>query len=139
METKLCCKCHEDLPLGRFKTHVNRKDGLQGQCINCQKQYRREHYLANRQKYINKAAKRNKEVRKWWVEYKSNLKCTQCPEDHPAVLQFHHTDPSTKDDIISRLATGGSKDRLLQELRKCIVLCANCHFKLHYETRGMHV
>jgi len=45
---------------------------------------------------------------------------------HPAALQFHHVDPSTK---TFTLRDGGTRSiaRMREEARKCVLLCANCH------------
>jgi hypothetical protein len=95
---------------------------------------------ASKDWYQRNKAKRNKEIRErkreisaWLREYKSKLKCKNCKENHPACLQFHHIDPKAKEVNISHAANDGwSKERLLKEIEKCIVLCANCHFKLHH-------
>jgi len=53
-------------------------------------------------------------------------KCERCGYDgHPAALQFHHKDPTNKTFQLNsnKLLT---KDRN-KEVKKCILLCANCH------------
>ena len=50
-------------------------------------------------------------------------------------LEFHHKDPSKKDFQIC--CTGGcpSFERLLEEAKKCQLLCANCHREEHWRLR----
>ena len=53
-------------------------------------------------------------------------KCNKCGYDkHPGALHFHHKNPSTKNFAINsnKLLT---KERH-KEIKKCILLCANCH------------
>lgn len=58
--------------------------------------------------------------------------CCRCGyKEHPAALEFHHTDPSTKTDGVARLYMG-RRERLDEELAKCEVICANCHNIEHY-------
>ena len=45
-------------------------------------------------------------------------------------LEFHHVDPDTKEYAVSKLMAH-SFLRIMDEARKCIVLCANCHRELH--------
>ena len=45
-------------------------------------------------------------------------------------LQFHHLDPSQKENQISAMLTG-KRSKTAAEINKCIVLCSNCHFRLH--------
>jgi hypothetical protein len=50
--------------------------------------------------------------------------------------QFHHRDPLEKKFMLSVAATAGrSRKALLEEMAKCIVLCANCHLIHHWEER----
>lgn len=128
---KSCYKCKRELPVSAFATSKSKKDGWQSQCKECQKIYRRAHYLANKQKYIDKAAQWDYELRAWWKKLKSQHQCSQCSETHPSCLEFHHLDPLTKTDSVSRLVMTGCKQKVLDEIKKCMVLCSNCHKKLH--------
>ena len=62
--------------------------------------------------------------------------CAICGEKHPATLDFHHIDPNNKKFTISTYYVSGcSKDKIIKETEKCIVLCSNCHRKLHFDIR----
>jgi hypothetical protein len=72
------------------------------------------------------------ELSAWLAEIKSSLRCRDCGMDHPACLVFHHTDPTTKDLAVAEaIRRGFSRARILNEISKCVVICANCHLKLH--------
>lgn len=68
---------------------------------------------------------------------KSSLKCSKCPENHIACLEFHHLDSKTKSGNIGQLARKWCLKRLMEEISKCIILCANCHRKEHYTEDGV--
>ena len=56
-----------------------------------------------------------------------------CGESRPACLTFHHRNPSDKLIEVSILVTRHNKrERVLAEIAKCDVLCANCHADLHF-------
>ena len=57
-----------------------------------------------------------------------------CDESHPACLDFHHRDPREKVMILSKVTNqrGWSIERILAEIAKCEVICANCHRKEHW-------
>jgi len=60
-------------------------------------------------------------------------KCAICGynKSHSA-LEFHHLDPTQKDFSFGRVrANPKSWNKITQELRKCIMLCANCHREVH--------
>jgi hypothetical protein len=73
--------------------------------------------------------------RLWFQEYKTHLQCKNCTENNPVCLCFHHRDPNEKDFGIGQMKTM-SESRILEEIAKCDVLCANCHLKLHYGFQG---
>jgi hypothetical protein len=65
------------------------------------------------------------------------LACDACGEDHPAVIDFHHTDPQVKEFSISvAVRKRYSMERITGEIKKCRQLCSNCHRKLHWGERG---
>lgn len=55
-------------------------------------------------------------------------KCRVCGfSDHPAALQFHHVDPTTKEFHLAHQGATRSIQRMRAEAAKCVLLCANCH------------
>jgi len=134
MNKKLCTGCNQELEVSSFRTNKTKKDGLQSQCIDCRKAYNKVHYKQNKQVYVDKAKLTNAKIKVWYKEFKSTLSCSNCPENHPACLHFHHKDPTQKGFTIAAGVTF-SKKKIKEEMSKCIVLCANCHAKLHYDER----
>lgn len=58
--------------------------------------------------------------------------CAVCGEDEPICLDFHHINPDEKEDHVAlAVRRGWGKKRILAEIAKCVVLCSNCHRKLH--------
>lgn len=89
------------------------------------------YYYKNRQKEKQRTKNRTQMLKEWFKEYKKNFKCEKCGEDHPACLDFHHTEEKQAgvNELVSRKNT--SKRRIKEEISKCEVLCANCHRKEH--------
>lgn len=60
--------------------------------------------------------------------YLLNHPCVDCGETDIMVLEFDHRDRKMKDGDISRIIQKGSTlDRLVKEIEKCDIRCANCH------------
>ena len=54
-------------------------------------------------------------------------KCANCGwQGNQATLQFHHKNSNEKDFIIGNVANK-NWDKIKTELKKCVLLCANCH------------
>ena len=54
--------------------------------------------------------------------------CRLCGYDRcRAALQFHHLDPSAKQFGVAENGMARSIERLRAEVRKCVLLCSNCH------------
>jgi hypothetical protein len=65
------------------------------------------------------------------------LACIECGESDPACLDFHHRDPSEKDATVAEAIAGQwSENRIMSEISKCDVVCANCHRKRHHSLRA---
>ena len=95
---------------------------------------KRASYLRNKDKVVARSTERKRKIRAWLNDIKSKMKCARCPESHIATLDFHHRDPTQKDANVSKiLADTFSKKKILAEIDKCDVLCANCHRKLHHD------
>lgn len=98
-----------------------------------QKYMREVWYPANAERH-KAYVKRNKiDRRNWFRELKLAFVCQICGEQDAVCLDFHHRDPTEKDISVGDAASRGwSKERVLAEMAKCDVLCANCHRKHHY-------
>lgn len=81
---------------------------------------------------------RRRRIKDRLLAYKADKSCTMCDENEPVCLEFHHVDPRTKDYPPTDLARakGWSFERIVSHLETmCIILCANCHRKVHKELR----
>lgn len=66
------------------------------------------------------------------VEYKGGC-CKICGYNkYIGALEFHHLDPSLKDFTISHLKSYTFDSVVINELDKCILVCANCHREIHF-------
>lgn len=64
-------------------------------------------------------------------------KCSICSYDKcAAALEFHHTDPTKKNMEIGSARYGW--ERTEKELKKCILICANCHREIHANLNGWY-
>ena len=79
--------------------------------------------------WVKKAKTKMMPKRKsWYYEILLKSFCIDCGESRPATLQWDHRDPSLKKFAISdAIRQGHSKKRILEEMAKCDVRCANCH------------
>jgi hypothetical protein len=99
------------------------------------------HYVANKEKYISASTKAKRKRIEWLREYKTTHPCVECGEARVPCLEFHHPElrdemgPESKKDrnTISYLATHRGLKVLQEEIKKCVVLCANCHKLEHWD------
>src|SRR6185436_18699150 len=72
-----------------------------------------------------------------WVDsYKARFGCFVCGEKDHVVLDLHHKDPTTKESSVGLLvAKRAPLIVVMAEAAKCVVVCANCHRRLHYKER----
>jgi predicted HNH restriction endonuclease len=59
-------------------------------------------------------------------------KCSACGyKKNLSAMEFHHIGKKTIK-MTMQVFNTGSLNRILEELRVCILLCSNCHRELHY-------
>lgn len=136
---KFCSKCQQDKSKTEFYKSASKPDGYQSRCKACNR-------IANVESYANSETRRSKvkatreatkDRNKRLVDrYKRMCSCKHCGENDPIVLDLHHVDPNGKDANPASLL-GGSLEVLRAEIRKCIVLCSNCHRREHHKLRTM--
>lgn len=132
MNYKKCSKCKEEKDIIEFNKSKNR---LNSWCKKCVRLRSKKHYEENKIILLDRRKIYLIERRKWFDDYKKTLSCLHCGENHESCLDFHHLDPTKKDFTISQAISrdNKSKENILKEIQKCIVLCSNCHRKMHYD------
>ena len=102
----------------------------------------RRHYWKHQAIEIERKNARMREILCWYRALKEAKGCS-CGESRYQCLDFHHRDHHTKPtnstgssrsmSIARLIYRGWSKERMLVEVAKCDLLCANCHRKKHAE------
>lgn len=67
-------------------------------------------------------------------------KCIECGYNkYLEVLDFHHINPNTKEFALSDNRSGRSFVRMLQEAKKCELLCCRCHREKHIKIEKLGI
>ncbi len=99
-----------------------------------QAEWSRNWYKRNKARVIANNVQRKKETREWYYQLRQGLSCADCGQTHPATLHFHHRDPAEKEFSVATAVRNGKNIKAIEkEIKKCIVLCANCHAIRHYD------
>jgi hypothetical protein len=87
---------------------------------------------ADRAEYMRMAVKRRRRKLREMARTSKGNKCAICGYDKcQRVLSFHHIDPSKKEFDLSSRGLTRSWKKIEEEIKKCILLCANCHIEVH--------
>ena len=130
-----CYRCGEVKPADEFAWRRRRKNQRDSFCRPCRSEYKREHYLANKQRYVDQAATSKRKLilerTRYLLEYFKANPCRDCGESDPVVLELHHRNPETKSFDVGNGLANHVWTVVLAEIAKCDVVCANCHRKRH--------
>lgn len=129
METKLCTRCGIEKPITEFGRNITKKDGLQSACKTCRKEICKAYYYTHKSTIRENARKHLLKIKEFINKVKEKG-CIICKEKDPACLDFHHL--CDKNFTIAAEVKNTSKSKLEKEIEKCIILCSNCHRKLHF-------
>lgn len=101
----------------------------------CSSTCKRKHYSGECY-HTNYSRKQDNEGAKKKYEYilKMGGKCSMCGYDkNLSALTFHHLNPEEKEfTITSRIFMRASKEDIEKEIKKCVLLCQNCHHEIHH-------
>jgi len=87
-------------------------------------------YPKNKIKHLKLIKKRKKDISNFIRNIKKNSVCADCGlqnKNHPEIFDFDHVNGNKKINIGSAYVIGWSKERILQEIAKCEIVCSNCH------------
>jgi t-SNARE complex subunit (syntaxin) len=135
METKTCPKCKETKQTSLFSRNKNKPDGYQRECKVCMRTSNMNSYNKNKKAYHARSQAHTQKVLNEISEYKVSQTCKKCGCKKHYLLEFHHIDPSTKDNDVSTIIKTRGRKIIWDEIAKCVVLCKNCHADSHYQER----
>jgi len=103
----------------------------------CEKEATRAKYCSIQCKNKNAVISFRKRMKLKAVEYMGGS-CQCCGYDrYEGALQFHHLDPNEKDFGISANGRCRKWETIVEELKKCIMVCGNCHSEIHAGIRDI--
>lgn len=140
--TKTCSNCKDTKPLEEFPPSKGVPNG-HSRCRPCKQEYDRNYHKVRPK--VNKARKqelqtaRVHELRKFIWNYKLTHPCIDCGNTNPIVLEFDHIDGTSKENNVCTMVGNGYKlERIVAEIEKCVVRCANCHRIKTYSQFGWY-
>jgi hypothetical protein len=127
---RTCTKCRTAKSLDQFPPVRRGGPELQTWCRTCFAIANAANYAKNRERektrLVAQVNAHRKENQERLVGYLSQHPCVDCGEADIVVLEFDHRADKVAD--ISTFANSGRTwERILSEIRKCDVRCANCH------------
>lgn len=121
----ICNTCKANKPEDSFPINQSKKLGRGEKCLECKSLYNAAHYRANKDKYLKKS-ERNKIKTKQRVDKLKDKPCTDCGKKYPPyVMDFDHL--HNKEFSIATGRKNGSYRAIIEEIKKCELVCANCH------------
>ena len=121
-----CARCHELKPETEFHRS---QDGEYTYCRDCRNAYDRKYY-AERGGPARRARRRAwlDAAREWMNSLKSGVPCADCGQIFPVfVMQWDHLPEFEKGGDIGTMLGHRSRAWILEEIKKCELVCANCH------------
>ena len=127
MEEKECGKCLKTKLIEEFNV-IRQKEGKRHYwCKQCVKEYDRQRFkdpiIKERQK--KKMREYKDAVYTKMYTYLQNHPCVDCSEDNILTLEFDHITQKTY--TVGAMLQRYSWEKMLEEVKKCEVVCANCH------------
>lgn len=128
---KICSICKIEKPETEYFKRSTARDGLQANCKTCA----HEKTMTSRHKKPEHYRKVSRELGNSYLakfqEWKVQQKCCKCGEAETCCLDLHHVDPKQKDIAVAMVTRAWTWEKLQTEIQKCIVVCRNCHAKIH--------
>lgn len=128
---KRCVVCKVEKVLAEYNQSRSRNDGKQPHCRDCNRERSKAYYRRNRAHHRKVVTARKKltiaQNKQLLLEYLRRTPCVDCGEPDPVVLDLDHVRGEKTAAVTYLVARGCSWSRIVAEIEKCMVRCANCH------------
>lgn len=134
---KVCSLCGISKMFAFFFKDKSKVNGISSACKSCMSDAQKVRFKnpITRKKQSIKVRKYRQARKEWLVKLRGG-KCDRCFGVFDEVCyDFHHIDNETKEFHVGQLLNY-SKEEILAEASKCLMLCANCHRLTHKEMRN---
>lgn len=122
---KLCGRCGHVKALDEF---YRRGRGHQAWCKVCSHDYTTEHYQVNKAHRMRQARRWMNDFERWYASLKDGKPCADCGQSfHRAAMQWDHLPGTSKHRPLAELCRTGNAKKVMEEIAKCELVCANCH------------
>jgi hypothetical protein len=131
---KTCSKCKASKPVSEFNFRNTASGARQSYCKECGKGFTRSHYRNNKRQYLDRNVRSYMKRRELVRQMKSRA-CADCGVQYPFyVMDFDHREGEIKEYELNRIDRM-TIQAILREIKKCDVVCANCHRVRTYQRR----
>lgn len=97
-------------------------------CTRCHQNIHHDPLKTHEETYQRKDKGRRVDEMKKVIREMFGDKCMECGDVLlPKEMEFHHRNPEEKVDNVSDLMRIASRDEVIEEVKKCDVVCRNCH------------
>lgn len=124
-DERKCWDCGETKPLAEFNSAgiKNGKKYYRRKCRRC--------YSVIKRRYRDRKSA-------WYKEYKRTLECQDCGYSKETndsfsitAIEFHHHNNDKLFNVGEGVFLGYSREKIIDEIKKCMVLCSRCHAEKH--------
>jgi len=125
-----CSRCRERKPVTDFAWRYISRGIHDTYCRPCRSAYKKMHYRKNKRRYLKQAQERRarllRQRTEWLLDYFLLHPCVDCGQSDPVVLEFDHPEGDKEFNISYELLNRPWQE-ITAEIRKCDVVCVNCH------------
>lgn len=137
---RTCTKCFLKKPEEEFGWKNRLIGKRHAVCKECTKKRSNDWYYDNKERQVENVRQNNiyyrERNKEYILDYLSTHPCTRCGETDVVVLEFHHVRGQKEADITAMMGRGFPLEKIIAEIKKCDVVCANCHRRITTEERG---
>lgn len=127
---KTCPICKITKSFLDFGKDAGKKDGFTSRCKECKRKQERGYYrdplTKRKENYLKRKTRVVEENQLKLYQYLEKHSCVDCGEKDIVLLDFDHL--RDKKENISKMLLGGySYEAIMEEIKKCDVVCVKCH------------
>ena len=124
---RICTKCKVSEPRNKSSSY----------CVNCFNNYQKNYYKEHSDRIKQTAIKRRSFIREYIIKEK-NKPCMDCKKQYPYyVMDFDHVRGEKKFNLSIAGRWLPNIQTIIDEIKKCDIVCSNCHRERTFNRNGL--